>query len=101
MASTTKTLHDVLTGLVWTEKSAAGIEDGTYTFRVASAAHKTHVRQAVEEIWGVKVTDVRIVNVKPKPKRRGKFKGERAGYKKAIVKLAAGQAIQLFEGMGG
>ncbi len=101
MTSTTKTLHDVLTGLVWTEKSAAAIEVGVYTFRVAPTAHKTHVRQAVEEIWGVRVADVRIVNVKPKPKRRGRFQGERSGYKKAIVQLAPGQAIQLFEGMGG
>ena len=58
MGSTTPTLHDVLTGLVWTEKSAAAIEDGTYTFRVAPTAHKTRVRQAVEEIWGVRVTAI-------------------------------------------
>jgi large subunit ribosomal protein L23 len=100
MSSTTKTLHDVLIAPVWTEKTYGQIEDRVYTFKVASASHKTQVRQAVEEIWGVRVADVRIVNVKPKPKRRGIYRGERPGYKKAIVTLVEGQSIQLFEGMG-
>jgi len=62
MASTTKSSRDVILAPVWTEKSAAQMEDNHYTFRVAPAAHKTQVRQAVEEIWGVRVTDVRIMN---------------------------------------
>ena len=100
MSSTTKTHHDVLIAPVWTEKTYGQIEERVYTIKVADSAHKTQVRQAVEEIWGVRVADVRILNVKPKPKRRGIYRGERSGYKKAIVTLAEGQSIQLFEGMG-
>ena len=61
MASTTKSARDVILAPVWTEKSAAQMEENHYTFRVASAAHKTQVKQAVEEIWDVRVTAVRII----------------------------------------
>ena len=99
MASTTKSARAVILAPVWTEKSAAQMEDNHYTFRVASAAHKTQVRQAVEEIWGVRVTDVRIMNSRPRRARRARVQGYRPGYKKAIVTLAPGDKITLFEGM--
>jgi large subunit ribosomal protein L23 len=99
MASTTKSSRDVILAPVWTEKSAAQMEDNHYTFRVADAAHKTQVRQAVEEIWGVRVTDVRIMNARPRRARRSRVQGYRPGYKKAIVTLAPGDKITLFEGM--
>jgi len=99
MASTTKSSRDVILAPVWTEKSAAQMEENHYTFRVASAAHKTQVKQAVEEIWGVRVTDVRIMNSKPRRARRGRVQGYRPGYKKAVVTLAPGDKITLFEGM--
>ena len=70
-----------------------------YTFRVLQDAHKIQVRQAVEEIFDVTVTDVRMVNVQPKPKRRGMTKGIKPGYKKAIVELKPGDRIELFEGV--
>ncbi len=61
-------------------------------------AHKTEIRQAVEEMFDVTVTDVRTVTVQSKPKRRGYTRGTRPGWKKAIVELKPGDKIELFEG---
>ena len=83
---------------VVSEKSYEGSADGVYTFRVHPDAHKTQIRQAVEELFDVKVARVNIVKVPAKPKRRGLIKGTRQGWKKAIVKLHPGQTIQFFEG---
>jgi len=69
-----------------------------YTFRVLDEAHKVEIRQAVEELFDVTVTDVRIVKVQPKPKRRGRTAGTRGGWKKAIVELQPGDSIDIFEG---
>lgn len=70
-----------------------------YTFQVLQDAHKIQIRQAVEDIFDVTVTDVRIVKVQSKPKRRGLSRGRRPGFKKAIVELAPGDRIELFEGI--
>jgi large subunit ribosomal protein L23 len=83
---------------VVSEKSYEGSADGVYTFKVHPDAHKTQIRQAVEELFDVKVARVNIVKVPAKPKRRGLIKGTRQGWKKAIVKLHPGQTIQFFEG---
>jgi large subunit ribosomal protein L23 len=83
---------------VMSEKSYAGAPDGKYTFRVHSDAHKTQVRQAIEQLFEVNVVRVNIVKVQPKPKRRGMIKGQKAGWKKAIVQLKPGQSIEYFEG---
>jgi large subunit ribosomal protein L23 len=80
------------------EKSYAGTADGKYTFRVHDDAHRTQVRQAVEQLFDVKVVGVNVVKVQPKPKRRGMIKGTRPGWKKAIVELKAGDKIDIFEG---
>ena len=80
------------------EKSYAGTTRGLYTFRVHKDAHKTQVRQAVEELFDVKVVRVNIVAVKAKPKRRGLFKGVKPAWKKAIVQLKPGDTIEFFEG---
>jgi large subunit ribosomal protein L23 len=69
-----------------------------YTFRVLDGAHKTEIRQAIEDLFDVTVTDVRTVSVQGKPKRRGYTKGRRPGWKKAIVELKPGDKIELFEG---
>jgi len=61
-------------------------------------AHKTQVRQAVEELFEVKVVSVNIVKMPAKPKRRGATKGTRKGWKKAIVELKPGDKIEIFEG---
>jgi large subunit ribosomal protein L23 len=88
----------VLIAPVVSEKSYERIADREYTFKVHKDAHKTQVRQAVEEQFGVKVERVNIVKVQAKPKRRGLIKGTRPGWKKAIVKLREGESIQIFEG---
>lgn len=71
-----------------------------YTFRVLADAHKIEIRQAVEELFDVTVTSVRTVTVPAKPKRRGSSRGIRPGWKKAIVELAVGDKIELFETAG-
>jgi large subunit ribosomal protein L23 len=83
---------------VVSEKSYALIGEGKYTFRVNDRAHKTQIRHAVEEIFDVTVAEVRVSRVRPKPKRRGLSQGRTRGWKKAIVQLAAGERIELFEG---
>jgi large subunit ribosomal protein L23 len=82
------------------EKSYALLAANKYTFRVHPDAHKTQVRQAVEEIFGVRVTDVRTMSVKSKPKRRGYTSGRTREWKKAIVQLHEEDHIELFEGQG-
>ena len=88
----------VILAPIVSEKSYQGTADGKYTFKVHQDAHKTQVRQAVEELFEVKVTRVNIIKVQAKPKRRGLFKGTRPGWKKAIVQLRAGDTIEFFEG---
>lgn len=83
---------------VISEKSYALLAANKYTFRVHDGAHKTQIRQAVEEIFGVRVLDVRTANVKSKPKRRGYTSGKTRTWKKAVVELHPDDHIQLFEG---
>ncbi len=83
---------------VVSEKSYALIGEGKYTFRVDDRAHKTQIAHAVEEIFGVAVAGVRVSRVRPKPKQRGLSRGRTRGWKKAIVQLAPGERIELFEG---
>ncbi len=91
--------NEVLLAPVVSEKSYAQIEaTNTYSFRVHPDAHKTQVRQAVEELFDVKVLRVNISKVQSKPKRRGLHKGRRPGWKKAIVELQRGDSIEIFTG---
>ncbi|MDX6517883.1 MAG: large subunit ribosomal protein [Gaiellaceae bacterium] len=90
--------NEVLLAPVVSEKSYSLIADRKYSFRVHKDAHKTQVRQAVEELFGVKVENVNIAHVRPKPKRRGNFKGTKPGWKKAIVQVREGDTIEIFEG---
>jgi large subunit ribosomal protein L23 len=80
------------------EKSYALIAQNKYTFRVHPNAHKTQIRAAVEEIFDVAVAEVKTMTVRSKPKRRGYTSGKTRGWKKAIVLLAPGDRIELFEG---
>jgi large subunit ribosomal protein L23 len=89
---------EILISPVVSEKSYGQIPQNRYTFRVHSDAHKTQIRQAVEELFDVKVVEVNVVKVQPKPKRRGAIRGIRPGWKKAIVQLRAGDTIEIFEG---
>ncbi len=90
--------NEVLLAPVVSEKSYSLIDDRKYTFKVHKNAHKTQVRQAVEQLFGVKVQGVNISKVQSKPKRRGLIKGRRPGWKKAIVQLREGESIEIFQG---
>ena len=94
------TNEQILLSPVVSEKSYSGIAEHRYTFKVHPDAHRTQVRQAVEDLFDVHVERVNIVKVQPKPKRRGMIKGEKQGWKKAIVQVKPGQSIQFFEGAG-
>jgi large subunit ribosomal protein L23 len=83
---------------VVSEKSYSLIEDNKYSFRVHPRAHKTQIRQAVEELFDVKVEAVNVLKVQPKPKRRGLSRGTKPGWKKAVVQLREGDRIEIFEG---
>ncbi len=80
---------------VVSEKSYALTEAGKYTFRVHERAHKTQIRQAIEQLFDVKVVDVRTAHVKSKPKRRGQVAGKTRQWKKAIVQVAEGDSIPI------
>jgi large subunit ribosomal protein L23 len=90
--------HQVIIRPVVSEKSYALMADGKYTFRVHERAHKVQIAQAIEEIFGVHVASVRTAKVRSKPKRRGLHAGRSRSWKKAVVKLAPGERIELFEG---
>ena len=90
--------NQVLLAPVVSEKSYSLITDRKYTFKVHKDAHKTQIRQAVEELFDVKVESVNVVKVQPKPKRRGYTRGSKPGWKKAVVKLREGHEIEIFEG---
>ena len=71
--------------------------EGKYVFVVAKAANKIEIAKAVAEVFNVKVDKVNTVNVLGKTKRMGRTSGKRPDYKKAIVKLAAGESIEFFK----
>ena len=82
-----------------TEKTSAAYQDrGEYTFEVHPNASKPQIRQAIEELFGVKVTGVWTASQRGKEKRVGKSAGRRPNWKKAIVKLREGDTIEIFEG---
>jgi large subunit ribosomal protein L23 len=90
--------NEVLLAPVVSEKSYSLIEDNKYSFRVHPNAHKTQIRQAVEQLFEVHVVSVNVSKVKSKPKRRGMVQGRRPGWKKAIVQVREGETIEIFEG---
>ncbi len=88
--------YEILRKLVFTEKSSGQQErSNAYTFRVADGANKIQIREAVEKLFGVKVVKVRTQNVPGKIRRLGGVQGRTTGWKKAIVTLKEGDAIQL------
>ena len=84
---------------VVSEKSYVLATADKYTFRVHPTAHKTQIRQAVEALFDVNVVEVRTMSVKSKPKRRGYTPGRTRAWKKAIVQVAPGQSIPIFQGL--
>jgi large subunit ribosomal protein L23 len=90
--------RDILIAPVVSEKSYSLIEGNKYSFRVHEKAHKTQIRQAVEQLFDVHVEGVNVLKVQSKPKRRGMNRGKKPGWKKAIVQLREGERIEIFEG---
>src|SRR3954470_16845724 len=93
--------NQVLLAPVVSEKSYELLEQRKYAFRVHPDAHKTQIRQAVQELFGVHVVDVRTMSVKSKPKRRGWTSGRTREWKKAIVEVREGDSIPIFQGLAG
>ena len=92
-----KDLTRVIVRPVVTEKTTDMGESHKYVFEVATAANKIEIKQAVERFFGVKVLDVRTMNVTGKPKRLGRHAGYRSDWKKAIVTVGADDKIDLFD----
>jgi large subunit ribosomal protein L23 len=84
---------------VVSEKSYVLATAGKYTFRVHPDAHKTQIKQAIEELFEVGVVDVRTSSVPSKPKRRGFTAGRTRAWKKAVVQVRAGETIPIFQGL--
>lgn len=91
-------LHEVLIRPIVTEKSMTLSEvDDTYVFEVGLGANKIQIRQAVEQVFGVRVESVRTLIVRGKNKRFGRYYGKRSNWKKAYVKLVEGNTLDFFE----
>jgi large subunit ribosomal protein L23 len=86
---------------VVSEKSFVLAEVGKYTFRVHDRAHKTQIRQAIEQLFDVHVVAIRTASVKSKPKRRGQTSGRTRHWKKAIIQVRPGETIPIFRGLEG
>jgi len=90
--------RDIIRRPVITEKSTDLMAEKKYVFEVDPKANKTEIKQAVEQIFGVKVEKVNTMNVRGKVKRFGRYSGRRRNWKKAIVKLTEdSKAIEVFE----
>ena len=93
-----KSPYDIIVKQLITEKSTKLAEEKVYTFEVAQDANKVEVKQAIEAIWDRKVESVRIVNVRKKPRKMGRYEGFVPAVKKAIVKLDKdAKPLDLFE----
>lgn len=89
-------MKDIILAPVVTEKTAGITADGNkVVFKVAKAANKVQIKQAVEEAFNVKVSNVNTINVRPKKKRVGRYTGATKAYKKAIITLAEGSKLDL------
>ena len=86
---------------VVSEKSYVLATADRYTFRVHADAHKTQIKQAIEQLFDVNVVEVRTLSVKSKPKRRGLTSGRTRAWKKAVVQVRPGDTIPIFQGLQG
>lgn len=94
-----KNARDIIVKPIVSERSVASMEQNKYTFRVDLKANKIDIKRAVEEIFKVKVLDVKTMVVKGKVKKMGRFEGKRSDWKKAIVTLKDGDKIEIIEGL--
>jgi large subunit ribosomal protein L23 len=92
-----KSPRDVIIRPVVSEKSYAGLEGNRYTFLVRPDANKTEIKEAIQKIWNVRVLAVNTLMRKGKVKRQRYVTGRRPDQKRAVVTLAAGDAIEIFE----
>lgn len=93
-------LYKIIKRALITEKSTiAKNEANKYFFEVDRRANKIEISNAVEKLFKVKVVDVAVMNVQGKKKRQGKILGEKPSWKKAVVTLAPGSRIEVFEGV--
>lgn len=88
--------RDILIRPLVTEHTTDLMQEGKFVFVVDKRANKIQIANAVREIFNVTVLDVNTINVKGKTKRRGRMVGKTNSYKKAIVKLKAGETIEFF-----
>lgn len=95
-----KEARDIIIKPVVSEKSMQLMQDNnTYSFRVAKSANKIEIKQAIRDIFNVEVVNVNTLNVRGKKRRLGRNEGKRPDWKKAMVKLAEGDEIEIFEGL--
>lgn len=95
-----KSPRDVIVRPVVSEKSYAGLDRNTYTFLVDGEANKTEIKEAIQQIWNVRVLNVNTMTRKGKVKRSRLGTGRRPDQKRAMVTLAAGDTIEIFEAKG-
>jgi large subunit ribosomal protein L23 len=92
-------MYHIIRRALVTEKSTLAKEENKYVFEVDRRANKIEVTNAVEKIFKVKVLDVHVMNVAGKKKRVGRILGEKPSWKKAVVTLAPGSRIEIYEGV--
>ena len=88
------TPYDIIVRPILTEKSHRLINERKYVFEVNPLANRGQIKEAIERIFNVKVEKVNVMNMKPKPKRRGIYTGRTRRWKKAIVTLKEGYVIK-------
>jgi len=94
-----KLAHELIIKPIITERSVDLMSQNKYTFKVDKGANKIEIKEAIEEIFKVRVVGVATMRVKGKKKRMGRYQGMTSEWKKAIVTLAEGETIEVFEGM--
>ena len=94
MKSEKLTPYDIIVKPILTEKTHLMMNERKYVFEVNPLANKGQIKEAVEKIFDVKVEKVNVINMKPKPKRRGIYRGKSRRWKKAIVTLKEGYVIK-------
>ena len=92
-----KSPRDVIIRPIVSEKSYSGLEANRYTFLVHPDANKTEIKEAIQKIWNVRVLGVNTMNRKGKVKKQRYVTGRRSDQKRAVVTLAAGDSIEIFE----
>jgi large subunit ribosomal protein L23 len=92
-------MYHIIRRALITEKSTLAKEENKYVFEIDKRANKIEVAKAVEKLFKVKVLDVHVMNMTGKKKRVGRIMGEKPSWKKAVVTLAPGSRIEIYEGV--